>query len=187
MILVVYFHGFASSPETSKVNLLKSAGFKVVAPTIDIDPDIAERDISAFLKHELHDDFASKNPSRKVVFLGTSLGGFWAARMAEKFDCPSILINPAMHPEESLKQFIGTNASYKTGKPFELTKEVVAKYKKYSNFTADSHRTYFVAKNDDIVKDVKRAVGPSTYHEFDSDDHRGLTIFPKVIEHIKTL
>lgn len=187
MILVVYFHGFASSPETSKVAQLKAAGFKVVAPSINIDPDIAERELTTFIKNELHKDFGERKPSDPVVFVGTSLGGFWAARMAEKFDCPSVLINPAMHPDVTLAKYIGSNTEYKTGKSFELTKETVDKYKKYSNFTSDSHRTYFVAKNDDVVKDVKRSLGPSTYHEFDSDDHRGLTMFPKVIEHLKSL
>lgn len=187
MILVVYFHGFASSPDTSKVAQLKAAGFKVVAPSINIDPDIAEHELTLFIKNELHKDFGQREPSDPIIFVGTSLGGFWAARMAEKFDCPSVLINPAMHPEVSLQQYIGDNESYKDGKSFHLSKETVQKYKKYSNFTSDSHRTYFVAKNDDIVKDVKRSLGPSAFHEFDSDDHRGLTMFPKVIEHLKSL
>ena len=189
MILVIYFHGFGSSPENAKVDILKKEGFKVVAPTIDIDPDKAETELRLFIKSELTKDFISDDHSRKVVFVGTSMGGFWAARMAEYFDCPSVLINPALKPTETLKQFIGTNKNYKTGKPFELTKEIVAKYKSFENFSTDSHRTYFVAKNDDVVKDVKKAVGegPSTYHEFESDDHRGLTIFPHVIKHLKSI
>lgn len=186
-MLVIYFHGFASSPKTEKVDILKRAGFKVIAPKIDVDPDVADKELTAFIKAELVKDMHSAQPTKMVAFIGTSLGGFWAARMSEKFDCPCLLINPAMHPEETLKQFIGEHKSYDDGKKFQLTAKIVEAYKKYSSAGESRLRTYFAAMNDAVVKDLDKIDKDSVVKKFDSDDHRGMTIFPHVITHLKSM
>ena len=176
---VIYLHGFASSPNSKKVDMLREAGFDVVAPIIDIDPGIAEPYLIKFIidicNSQAHDE--------KLVIVGTSLGGFWAARMGRPFDITSILINPAMNPEFSLRKAIGDNMNYKTFESFILTEEIVAKYSNYP-VSDDSSRfqTYFIATRDTPVP-----VNAINVFMYDSDDHQGLSFFPDVIHYLKKI
>lgn len=176
---VIYFHGFASSPHGIKVDLLRQAGFVVAAPEIDIDPDIAEPYLIEFIRQEEIKGIESND--RKLMFVGTSLGGYWAARMGDLFEGASVLINPAMHPEISLIKFIGPYTSYATGKQKILTDEIVAKYANYPSAGSNRYRAYFIAKQDTVIE----TPDDGSLFEYDSDDHRGMSFFEDVIEYLK--
>lgn len=49
------------------------------------------------------------------VFIGESLGGFWAAQLAAHFRAHCYLLNPAVYPVWQLQQFIGV--TLQTGRP----------------------------------------------------------------------
>ena len=178
---VIYFHGFASSPNGSKVDMLRQAGFTVSAPDIDIDPDIAEPYLIEFIKQE---GIKNTDKDRKCCLVGTSLGGFWAARMGELFEAAAVLINPAMHPEVSLRKFIGPYTNYSTGEQKILTAEMVAKYANYPSAGSDRYRTYFIAKHDTKLDPLPTNEGKVFTYE--SADHRGMSFFGDVIEYLKT-
>lgn len=44
---------------------------------------------------------------RDVALVGTSLGGYWAARFGNHLDLPAVLINPTIHPHQSLRRYTG--------------------------------------------------------------------------------
>ena len=145
---VIYLHGFASGPNTQKVQLLKDAGFEVIAPLIPIDVVTAESEVHYCIMNAV----MSSYPSEKIVVLGTSLGGFWAARMGQYFDITTILMNPALHPEESLKKFIGSYKNYHTGEMLELDEKTVDRYKYHPVSEEGSEfRTYFIATKDTAI------------------------------------
>lgn len=179
-MIVIYFHGFASSPNGSKVDMLREAGFTVFAPEIDIDPDVAEPRLVSFIRGVI----SAAAIGEQIVFVGTSLGGFWAARMGELFDGEVVLINPAMHPEESLKKYLGPYTNYSTGEQKILTAKTVAKYAKYPSAGSDLHRTYFIARHDAKVSSMP--TGAAKVFAYESDDHRGMTFFGDVIKYLKT-
>ena len=178
-MIVIYFHGFASGPNTKKVSLLKESGFNVVAPRIDIDPRIAEKYLVDFIMDTILD-----NENERIILVGTSLGGFWAARMNTYFDIETVLINPALTPEKSLKRFLGAYTDYDTRETKVLTSETVSKYVDFPVFhDEEAHlRTYFIAEYDTLVRDymLRKKV-------YKSEDHQGLSFFPDVIEYIKYL
>lgn len=179
-MLVIYFHGFASNPNGSKVDMLREAGFTVFAPEIDIDPDVAEPRLISFIRGVI----GAAAIGEQIVFVGTSLGGFWAARMGELFDGEAVLINPAMRPEESLKKYLGPYTNYFTGEQKMLTAETVAKYARYPSAGSDRHRTYFIARHD--AKLVSVPTGEARVFTYESDDHRGMSFFGDVIKYLKT-
>lgn len=181
---VIYFHGFASTANSSKVQALKDAGFNVSAPEINIDPEIAEKELIDFIKLE---GIKNNDIDKKCVFVGTSLGGFWAARMGELFEASAILINPAMHPEISLNRYLGAYTNHKDGSISELTSEIVKKYQMFPSTGSERYRTYFIAKKDKHAVKFERTSNEGKMFEYDSDDHRGLTFFDDVIEYIKSL
>lgn len=120
-MLFIYIHGFNSSfdPDSQKVQELSSIG-----KTIGIN-------YNSFATYdEIFQEISSQVPNRDdLVFVGTSLGGFWAAEMARKFATPSVIINPCYNPCETLKFYIGNpQKNYKTSEMNNLTLDVVNTY-----------------------------------------------------------
>ena len=100
---IIYFHGYGSSPSSDKVVRLKqNIDFDVYAYPADIDPDIAVKQIGDSIDLMLAD-----NPCvpTKMIFIGTSLGGWLASKMAQLYDCEAYIINPSVNPTDSLKKY----------------------------------------------------------------------------------
>lgn len=93
MTKVLYLHGFGSSPNSDKVHSL-SAAFDVVAPQIPIDPDVARKMIF---------DLAGRLPKDTIV-VGTSLGGYWASEVSDRFLLSALIINPSTSPRSTLSK-----------------------------------------------------------------------------------
>ncbi len=95
---VVYFHGYNSSVYTDKVKMLRDAGFDVTAFPINVDPWISLPGLRAFLRNVLEFEDSA-------VFVGTSLGAYYAAKMGDEFDVKQILINGSFAPQDTLGKF----------------------------------------------------------------------------------
>ena len=100
--LVVYCHGYASSAKTDKVARLKAKHEHVYAWDINVDPEISlpalEKAINDLLVTDMHDD-------AELVFVGTSLGGWYASVLAERYDARAIVVNPCYNPQVSLAKY----------------------------------------------------------------------------------
>jgi predicted esterase YcpF (UPF0227 family) len=120
--MIVFFHGFASAGKGVKSDMLKRAFGEdnVVAPDLPVDPlDVMElvRDIM----HNIPKD-------DKVVFVGTSLGGFYANLCAQAFDCPCVIANPSTRPSKTMAARIGQNTNLATGATFDVTNDHVVTF-----------------------------------------------------------
>lgn len=94
---IVYFHGYASSPNTDKVTQLKLAypNDYIYAFLADIDPEIAIKEVGNNIDLALLDHIEE---DIDITFIGTSLGAWLAAKMADLYGVKSILINPVLYP-----------------------------------------------------------------------------------------
>jgi uncharacterized protein len=124
-MLYIYLHGFNSAydPEAQKVRELASIG-EVTGITYD----------SFGTYQEIFEEISSQVPEDRddVVFVGTSLGGFWAAEMARHFGTPSVIINPCHDPYSMLRKYVGTlQTNYYTAETNVLTNEIVETYPTY--------------------------------------------------------
>lgn len=101
--LVVYFHGYNSGPNSSKVQKLRRAlpDVEVRSFDIDIDPSISMRSLMYNIDMMLLDNLVS---CTRIVFVGTSLGAWYAGTLATLYGCDAVLINPSLHPANSLKK-----------------------------------------------------------------------------------
>ena len=122
-MIYIYLHGFNSAfdPEASKVKTLSSLG-EVIGITYDTYASYDE--IFSYIISKVPTDC-----SDEVTFVGTSLGGFWAAQMGKHYGCPSVIINPCYDPGSMLRRYedvITTN--YHTAVTNVLTSEVVDTY-----------------------------------------------------------
>lgn len=82
-------------------------------PELPYDPAQAIRSIEAL---------PALRDTRKLTFVGSSLGGFYATALAEKYGCRAILIQPAVYPHIGLEQYLGPQKNLYTGFEYELTR-----------------------------------------------------------------
>lgn len=96
-----YFHGFASSGNSRTAELLRQAypHAKVVSPTYNTRN---AHEAVKTLSKEIAETVSSKD---FVIFVGTSLGGFFANFFSNKMLIPSVLINPCLDPGVLLQKY----------------------------------------------------------------------------------
>ncbi len=105
MKTVVYFHGYGSSPNSKKVNDLRSLGNVVIAINYG---DYIDQTLEDTLRHI--DKQLPQDSEEPEIFVGTSLGGYFAFQMAEYRASkgiyhPTLLINPSIDPSTSLVKY----------------------------------------------------------------------------------
>lgn len=108
---LLYLHGFNSSPASYKAQALRlymrEHGLE---PQLSI-PDI--KPVPADAYQQLVTEFmALQQQFDTVSVAGSSLGGFFATLLAERFGCRAVLINPAVRPHLLLEKYIGENVNY---------------------------------------------------------------------------
>lgn len=130
--IVLYFHGYGSSPLTDKVSDLKRSFTDVRAPQIPLLFQEAQNVLCAYVEGLMCE-------KRDLVIVGTSLGGYWAAMIGAKYDIPAVLVNPAIDPMKSLAQF---NDTY-------LTDDELAKFSKVTR--SGTARVVLLADDDTII------------------------------------
>jgi uncharacterized protein len=121
MPVLIYIHGFLSSPRSEKAQQTLAwlqryrPEWHFECPFLSPHPSLALAALED-LVHVHHQD--------KIHLIGSSLGGFWATYLTEKYRIPSILINPAVSPQKRVAQLVGqTLKNYHTGEEFYLTQE----------------------------------------------------------------
>ncbi|CAB3804241.1 hypothetical protein LMG28688_05942 [Paraburkholderia caffeinitolerans] len=104
--MIVYLHGFRSSPQSFKARLLDARleaigrGNEWLCPTLPVSPletvTLIEREIAA-----------RAQTGERITLIGSSLGGFFATHLAEKHGWRAVLLNPAVVPDRDLSKYLG--------------------------------------------------------------------------------
>lgn len=123
----MYIHGFRSGANGSKREQLLEhfAGrYRVIAPEVDADPDKSLAKLNKIIAEEKPD-----------IIVGTSLGG-WMTLMCDSSDARLVVVNPSIHPEQTLSRWVGQELPYFCERldgvqTYTLTQEVLDKYKFY--------------------------------------------------------
>lgn len=116
---LIYLHGFNSSPNSEKGQLLLSHLERLGlasyfhAPLLPPDPQLALQRVEAIMKQH-------KAP-QTVTLIGSSLGGFYATYFAERYGLKAVLVNPAIYPWRYLDAYIGTYLEPFTQVSYEIT------------------------------------------------------------------
>lgn len=95
---ILYIHGFASSPNSKTVSLLKKEFPEFEWHTVEVNHKVEES------INKIENYIESNNIDYLV---GTSLGGFYT--MYTKTNIPKIAINPSIRPDINLSKYIGYN------------------------------------------------------------------------------
>ncbi|UCH52424.1 MAG: hypothetical protein JSW09_07285 [Pseudomonadota bacterium] len=119
--MIVYLHGLNSSGGSAKARWLRERlpALTVLAPTyVAHDAAIAPGVLRGYIAHAR----MQRPHDRKLLLVGSSLGGFWAQVLAPTLGAGMALINPALLPDESLQRYLGPQRNDATGESYELTR-----------------------------------------------------------------
>ena len=190
MSTVMYFHGFASVGSGSKVDLLKTTLLetKIVSPNLPFEPNQVIEVVDATIQPLLPMSFP-------LVFVGTSLGGFWAYYFSQLYDAKCVLVNPQISPSNSFKSKVSTiHKNYHTNEPLEITLNSINQFEKLekdAKFLRNGKLiNLFLAQDDDVI-DYHTTLDLIPYYNFcsitDTGGHRYESKWVNVVNHVKLL
>ncbi len=101
---LIYFHGFKSSPESTKAVFIKNyaemEGIDYYCPPLDMSPEIAINQVHTIISN-------ISNTNLKPVLIGSSLGGFYATWAMQNHphsnNCQGVMLNPTTNPSKHLQ------------------------------------------------------------------------------------
>ena len=113
--LILYIHGWNSYKDARKAVLLKneinsSKNFEVDSITLKSHPKEAIQQLSNYMEDH--------KEQRKVHLIGSSLGGYYATFLSEKYNLKAAMINPAVWAYKIFKNDMGTNENLNTGEKY---------------------------------------------------------------------
>jgi predicted esterase YcpF (UPF0227 family) len=106
---LLYLHGFRSSPQSAKARKMadivqhQHPGVTWWCPQLPASPRQAIESVWAGVLAW---------PREHTAIVGSSLGGFYAAWLAQQLGCPAVLLNPAVHPARDLARYIGEHPAW---------------------------------------------------------------------------
>jgi uncharacterized protein len=106
---LLYLHGFRSSPRSAKARKMAVlvAGLHPAVtwwcPQLPPSPQGAMTLLGQGM---------SGWPPESMAVVGSSLGGFYATAVAERYGCKAALLNPAVDPARDLSKYIGEQSAW---------------------------------------------------------------------------
>ena len=106
---LLYLHGFKSSPQSYKAQRLmdymqaKGCDDLLICPQLPVYPEQARLLMEEIVERALTDG--------NLNIAGSSLGGYYATYLAEKYETNAVLVNPSVKPYETLAAYLGENKS----------------------------------------------------------------------------
>ena len=114
---ILVIHGFNSSPKSLKAELTKAyiadnfVDIEVICPQLASTPSAAIIQLCQIIDAE---------PEVDWYLTGSSLGGYFATYLVDKYQIPAVLINPAVKPFELLVDYIGEQTNLHTGETYQV-------------------------------------------------------------------
>jgi hypothetical protein len=115
--MIVYLHGFNSSPASGKAKQLGEHLARVGRPADYLCPALANNPREAIAQVEA--GLARYNGP--VTLVGSSLGGFYATHLVEKHGWKAVLVNPAVHAHVLMRGALGPQTNWHTGEKWLFT------------------------------------------------------------------
>ncbi|MCU6619967.1 esterase [Achromobacter sp. 77] len=154
--MILYLHGFRSSPDSFKARMMANAmaerGLNEAwaCPQLPASPRAAI-DLAMGMAR---DRLANAASPRELTVIGSSLGGFYATWIAEQLGCKAVLLNPAVNAARDLATQVGEHHMYHSGAPFVFLPEYVAELAAiHAPHITQPDRYFLVAATGDEVLD----------------------------------
>lgn len=151
--LLVYLHGFRSSPRSSKAVMTQEAvknlsdsnnRFEWYCPQLHASP---KESMEMVMRH------MDASMADRIVVVGSSLGGFYANYLAEKYSCKAVALNPAVRAPRELAPHVGMMTAYDSDEPFDFRPEYIDELGalQVEKITNPSRYFLLAAKGDELL------------------------------------
>jgi predicted esterase YcpF (UPF0227 family) len=151
--MLIYIHGFNSSPASAKAGVIqrelkrRGRGEHFLAPALPHSPAAAAGLLEQLVR--AHSD---------ACLIGSSLGGFYATWLAERYGVRAALVNPAVRPYDLLAGEVGRQRNFHTGEEYEFTAQHVAELRALEIEAITPERYLLLVATGDEALDYHRAV-----------------------------
>jgi len=172
---VLYLHGFRSSPRSFKARVVQQRMAQLGRAQSLICPQLPASPKAAM---ELVLTLAERHAARgedALAIVGSSLGGFYATWLAERFGCRAVLINPAVDPLKDLDQHVGVTTAWHSDEPFEFKREYIDELAglKVARITRPERYFLLAATGDEVLdyRDMLAHYAGAHEHVIQGSDH----------------
>ncbi len=148
--MILYLHGFRSSPGSKKATLIREAmrargqADDYLCPQLPASPRAAIGIALAAAKLE--------DPAR-LALIGSSLGGYYATYVAEQIGCRAVLLNPAIRPYDDLRAHLGAQPVYFSDAKIDMRPEYLDELRAIDTPRITRPERYFLvaATGDELI------------------------------------
>ena len=151
--LLVYLHGFRSSPRSSKAVITGDAvkaistehdPYEFYCPQLLASPKQSMDMVAAYIDRAQFD---------RLLVVGSSLGGFYANFLAEKYGCKAVALNPAVRAARELAPHVRMMTAYDSDEPFDFRPEYIEELQALQVEKISIPDRYFLmaAKGDELL------------------------------------
>lgn len=180
---VIYIHGFNSSPQSHKATIfgdyLTRFDVEYLVPTLNHEP----REILLTLEQLV---------TPNTVLIGSSLGGYFATYLSQRFNLKAVVVNPAVAPYTLMAEYLGLQYNPYQDYHYHVTLEHIKQLKRL-DFKSLSYpkQLYLLQQMGDEILDFSKAVeyysGCRQTIEF-AGDHSFVSFeryFPDIVKFLK--
>lgn len=126
--MILYLHGFRSSPQSFKARMLGQAvreagyGDEWRCPQLPASPRRALELANRLIEEQVTRGMQAR---RELVVLGSSLGGYYATQLAETWQCRALLFNPVVYAARDLATQVGEHTMWNSDERFHFLPEYI--------------------------------------------------------------
>ena len=154
--MILYLHGFRSSPLSMKARLWAGRMHALGSSAQWICPQLPASPKQAIA---LALALVDAVPPGELSIIGSSLGGYYATWLAERLACRAVLLNPAIVPLVDLEKHVGVGTQFHSDQPFEFKREYIDELRALAVAPITQPQRYFLlAATGDEVLDYRDMV-----------------------------
>lgn len=190
--LLVYLHGFRSSPNSSKAVMTREAVKAISTESDSYEWYCPQLLASPKESMEMVTRHIDQSNADRFVIIGSSLGGFYTNYLAEKYGCIGVSLNPAVRAARELEPHVGMMTAYDSEEPFDFRAEYIDELRALQVEKITKPERYFLmaARGDELLdwKEMVAFYADAQQLVLEGSDH-GISEYadhlPMVIEFIK--
>ncbi|WP_105902329.1 esterase YqiA [Vibrio gangliei] len=188
--MLLYLHGFNSSPGSHKANLIREycqqnrPDIRLEIPQLPHFPKRAADYLDAFVSSHIRD--------YNIGLVGSSLGGYLSTWLNDKYGCRAVVVNPAVRPYELLSDFLGQQTNPYTLQSYVLEDKHISELKALEVASLRCANDFWLLQQQgDEVLDYRQAVekyqhSQSTIEEGGDHSFIGFERYPeKIVEFLQ--
>jgi uncharacterized protein len=130
--MIFYIHGLNSGSKSEKLSKLKNYFKEEIV--VGLDYDSKSLDDYDFVLQHLRTQIDKFEHHNRILFVGTSLGGYWCNQLSDIYKCKKVLLNPCLFPSKMLlKNVDRVQTIFETGETYIFTQQMLDALSKNEN------------------------------------------------------